>query len=247
MLSVAMQTQRPAEVILVDDASGDGTPELMRTLQTRYGDWVRLVMLPANAGAASARNAGWNVATQPFIAFLDADDAWHPQKIEIQYSYMQQHPDVALSGHLCRQLSAGTPEIPAWTVDWAGASQAITWSQLLLKHQFVTPSVMLKRNMRERFFEGARHMEDYRLWLEIAAVPLRMVKLQVELVAVYKSAYGASGLSADMWRMEQAELANYRHFHRVGRLPTAQFLFLQAYSLAKFVRRLIIARMPGRT
>ena len=247
MLSIAMQTQRPAEVILVDDASGDGTPELMRTLQARYGDWVRLVMLPANAGAASARNAGWSVATQPYIAFLDADDAWHPRKIEIQHNYMQQHPDVALSGHLCRQLSARTPEVPTWPIDWDGASQAITWSQLLLKHQFVTPSVMLQRKIAVRFFEGARHMEDYRLWLEIAALPLRMVKLQVELVAVYKSAYGASGLSADMWRMEQAELANYRHFYRVGRLPMAQFLFLQGYSLAKFVRRLIIARLQGRT
>ena len=102
--SVAQQTQRPAELILVDDASGDGTLELLRTLQARYGDWVRVVALPANAGAASARNAGWNVATQPYIAFLDADDAWHPRKVEIQWDYMQRHPDVALSGHLCRQL-----------------------------------------------------------------------------------------------------------------------------------------------
>ena len=247
LASVVAQTQRPEEVILVDDASGDETLRQLYSLQSQYGHWIRVVALTTNAGAASARNAGWNVATQPYIAFLDADDAWHPQKVEIQYGYMQQHPDVALSGHLCRQLPAESQEAPAWAVHWPGASPDITWSQLLLRHQFVTPSVMLQRNMNVRFFEGARHMEDYRLWLEIAAVPLRMVKLHAELAAVYKPVYGASGLSADMWRMEWAELANYRHFHRVGKLSTVQLFLLQGYSLAKFVRRLLIARFQGQT
>jgi glycosyltransferase involved in cell wall biosynthesis len=245
--SVVHQTQRPAELILVDDASGDGTWALLQAIQARHGEWVKTVALPVNAGAASARNAGWNAATQPYIAFLDADDAWHPQKIEIQYNYMQQQPDVSLSGHLCRQLPSDTQCPPAWKVDWAGVIERVTWSQLLLRHQFITPSVMLQRKLKVRFFEGTRHMEDYRLWLEIASVPLQMVKLQVELAAVYKPVFGASGLSADMWRMESAELATYRHFHRVNKLSAVQLLLLQGYSLAKYVRRLLIARFQGRT
>ena len=244
--SVAAQTQRPQEVILVDDASGGETLQQLYSLQSHYGEWIKVVALTTNVGAASARNAGWNVATQTYIAFLDADDAWHPQKIEIQFNYMQQHPDVALSGHLCRQLPAEPQVAPAWAVPWPGTSQDISWSQLLLRHQFVTPSVMLRRAVNVRFFEGARHMEDYRLWLEMAAVPLRMVKLHAELAAVYKPVYGASGLSADMWRMERAELANYRHFHRVGKLSMVQLFLLQGYSLAKYVRRLLIARFQAR-
>ena len=82
--SVAAQTQRPQEVILVDDASGDETLQQLYSLQSQYGEWIKVVALTTNVGAASARNAGWNVATQPYIAFLDSDDAWHPQKVAIQ-------------------------------------------------------------------------------------------------------------------------------------------------------------------
>lgn len=246
VLSVVGQTQRPAQVILVDDASGDGTLDLLRSLQARYGDWVRVLALAANMGAASARNAGWNVATQPYIAFLDADDAWHPQKIEIQWGYMQQHLDVALSGHLCRQLPQTSTQTPVWPVLLTGA-QDITWTRLLLQHQFVTPSVMLKREIALRFYEGMRHMEDHRLWMEIVGAPMRMVKLQVELAAVYKPVYGASGLSADMWGMEKAELANYRYFHAQGRISGPLLLALQTYSLLKYLRRLIIVRFLRNT
>lgn len=246
MLSVACQTQRPAQVILVDDASGDGTLDLLRFLQAGYGDWIRVLALDANKGAASARNAGWNVATQPYIAFLDADDAWHPRKIEIQWGYMQQHPDVALSGHLCRQLPQTATQAPVWPVALTGAHD-IAWTRLLLQHQFVTPSVMLKREIALRFCEGMRHMEDHRLWMEIVGAPMRVVKLHAELAAVYKPVYGASGLSADMWGMEKAELANYRYFHDQGKISGPLLLALQAYSLLKYLRRLIIVRFLHNT
>jgi glycosyltransferase involved in cell wall biosynthesis len=246
VLSVAAQTQLPAEVILVDDASGDETLHLLYALQARYGQWIRVVSLAVNAGAASARNVGWNSATQPYIAFLDADDAWHPQKIEIQYGYMQQHPELALSGHLCRQSPEHSKDAITWPMTWAGDVQEITWSRLLLRHQFVTPSVMLKRDIAPRFSEGFRHMEDHRLWLEIVGMPLQAVRLEAELAAVYKAVYGASGLSADMWRMERAELANYRFFHDQGKLSMVQLFLLQAYSLVKFLRRLVIVRLLRR-
>lgn len=239
--SVVAQTQRPAEMILVDDASGDGTWKVLQAIQARCGDWVRLIAMPSNQGAASARNAGWNAATQPYIAFLDSDDAWHPEKIEIQYAYMRAHPELVLSGHLCRQLPRGTETVPDWMAELRGV-QPVAWGSLLLRHQFVTPSVMLKRGIGLRFAEGLRHMEDYRLWLEIVGAPMSAVKLQAELAAVYKPPYGVSGLSADMWSMEKAELANYRYFHGLGKLSLLQLFLLQCYSLAKFVRRILLVR-----
>jgi len=243
--SIARQTHRPAELILVNDASGDETLGVLKAIKNRYDDWIHIVDLPFNVGAASARNAGWDVATQPYIAFLDADDAWHPRKIETQYEYMRDNPGVMLSGHLCRQLPEGATDTPQWAIDPKGV-RTVTWAGLLLRHQFVTPSVMLKKEIRFRFSEGNRYMEDHRLWLEIIGTPMLAVRLDIELAAVYKPVYGASGLSADLWSMEKAEIANYRYFHDQGKIPYGQFMALCCYSVAKFVKRLIVVYLIRR-
>src|SRR5688572_19076100 len=68
--SVLAQSARPAELIVVDDASDDASPQAIAAL----GAGVRAVRLARNQGPAAARNAGWAAATQPYLAFLDADD-----------------------------------------------------------------------------------------------------------------------------------------------------------------------------
>ncbi|MFO1264547.1 MAG: glycosyltransferase [Rhodoferax sp.] len=238
--SVVAQTHRPAQLILVDDASGDGTAALLDAMQKRLGDWVEVLALAENGGAAQARNAGWERATQAYVAFLDADDAWHPCKIEVQYGYMSQHPRVALSGHLHRELPSHDGQLPNWALTAHWDVQPVTWRVLLLRHQFVTPSVMLRRDLPVRFARNLRYMEDYRLWLDIAEVPHEMVKLNVELAAIYKAAYGATGLSGNLWQMERGELAVLRHFRQTGRLSSALWMLVSAYSLVKYLRRRLI-------
>lgn len=236
--SVAAQTSLPTEVILVDDGSADGTRALMQELANNYPpDWVKLVLQDQNTGAASARNAGWAVARQAYIAFLDSDDAWHPQKIEIQYAYMQANPDVALCGHGHRLLTKNV--LPDWPVASAEAQTINKWA-LLLSNRFVTPSVMVRRNVAPRFNVTQRHMEDHRLWLEILFSDARVVKLSADLAAIYKDQFGVQGLSAQLWLMERGELANYQSFHRQGFINAFQFAFLALYSALKFVRRLLI-------
>jgi len=106
--SVAEQTLRPAELIIVDDASNDGTLEFLFEIKRKYGnDWIKIIPRQENRGPGATRNVGWDIATQPFIAFLDADDAWHPHKIEIQLKYMQEHPAIDITGHRSRWLREG--------------------------------------------------------------------------------------------------------------------------------------------
>jgi glycosyltransferase involved in cell wall biosynthesis len=238
MASVAAQTLRPAEVILVDDASSDDTRDVLKKLKEQFDvGWIKLVFLDQNVGAGSARNAGWAVASQPYVAFLDADDAWHARKIEIQYGYMTIRPDVALSGHEFRVLKQGV--LPNSDVDQGEAQTVGKWA-MLLSNQFVTPSAMIKRDVSYRFIERQRYMEDHMLWLRVVCSGDRVVKLPVALTAIYKAPFGVTGLSSRLWLMERSDLGNYRRLCQAGYINRLQLAVLLAYSLLKFVRRLAI-------
>ena len=179
LASIAQQSMKPVEVILVDDASGDDTWVVLTKLATAYPVWVRLIQLETNLGAASARNAGWAAASQPFIAFLDADDSWHPEKIAIQYDYMKRHPEVVLSGHRHRVLARMDAK-PEWAL-LQGPTKFIDKWPLLLGNPFITPSAMLRTDIPQRFAEGRRYMEDHLLWLEIVCDGAKIVRLDVDL------------------------------------------------------------------
>jgi glycosyltransferase involved in cell wall biosynthesis len=81
--SIQAQTCRPSEIVVVDDGSSDRTASLASAFTG-----VRLFQKP-NGGPGSARNLGLKHATQPLIAFLDADDIWSPRKIEWQIQSLQ--------------------------------------------------------------------------------------------------------------------------------------------------------------
>lgn len=236
--SVASQTSLPSELILVDDYSADETGAVLHELVNQYpAGWIRLASQDQNSGAASARNAGWALATQPYVAFLDSDDAWHPEKITIQYAYMKANPDVLLSGHEYRLLRQNTK--PDWSVARWTARRIKKWP-LLLSNKFVTPSVMVRTDVSQRFVENQRYMEDHMLWLEIVCSGGHAVKLSAALAAIYKEPFGVKGLSSRVWLMERGDLGNYRRLYREKFIKNYQFVALCIYSILKYVRRLLI-------
>ncbi|HET7766018.1 MAG TPA: glycosyltransferase family A protein [Burkholderiales bacterium] len=236
--SVAAQSFRPAELILVDDGSKDGTLQELRDLRRAFGDdWIKIVVLPENLGPASARNAGWDAATRKYVAFLDADDAWHPRKIEIQHAFMEAHPDVALSGHAHQWIADGEAiDTRAVVADY----DIVSRRELLLANRFITPSAMLRRNLPYRFQAGRRYLEDHLLWLEIASAGLRVARLAATLAFTFKAPLGESGLSANTWAMRKAELSAFWHLHETGHLGLLSTIGLCVYSLAKHMRRALL-------
>lgn len=86
--SVLAQTFSQWEMIIIDDVSTDSTPEIVRRF-ARDDPRVRLLRLETKAGAGGARNAGMDAARGHYLAFLDSDDLWLPQKLEVQVEVMR--------------------------------------------------------------------------------------------------------------------------------------------------------------
>lgn len=235
-----LQTLLPREIVLIDDASNDQTlDELKRIISFYSASQVsfKLLALQRNLGVASARNVGWAKADGCYIAFLDADDSWHPKKLMIQVGLMEQFPSYLLTGHKHIVTKAS---IGSLTAESTPAIKTVNFNDLLWSNQFITSSILIRNRLKQHFQEGQRYMEDHRLLLELATLGHRLAKIDAVLAAHHKSDFGANGLSGNLLAMESAELSNYLYFCRKGSISYLSLLVLYAWSLVKFMRRCII-------
>ena len=239
LASVAGQSLRPYEVIIVDDASEAETREVLRGLEIEYGrDWLKVHFLSDNRGPAAARNHGWERATQPYVAFLDADDSWHRDKTALQFSFMRRYPEIDLTACNC-----GGPENLVRRLPKIFQVQRYSLRQLLFRNRLRTQAVMLKRAIILRFPEQMRFSEDYYLWLNLLAAGSSAAIINLPLAAIYKPAFGAAGLSAELWRMERGELEALQAARRRGSVPLPLWSGAVVWSLLKFLRRLWLTRL----
>lgn len=237
--SVIEQTLLPEKIIFVDDGSSDNTRQMITSLQTKYGgEWLDFIDLGQNHGPSHARNQGVSRAKSDYIAFLDADDTWHPRKLEIQYTWMQSHPDIALTGHKIKVASDSSPEVslPSELI----AKKVSKW-RALLSNPFSTPTVMMKKELPHIFEEGQHHAEDYLYWLKVCMSEEKVYRLEIPLAYIHKAAYNAGGLSKSLLKMEKGELRAYKEIYRSKSINLFQYYGLIVYSLLKFVRRAFLS------
>ena len=162
--SVLYQRFKDYEIIVVDDGSEDETEKALHPFKDR----IRYVIHETNQGVSAARNTGIEASTGPLIAFLDSDDYWLPDKLDVQTAFFSKNPHAMI----CQ-----TEET------WIRNGRRVNPGKRHLKpsgHIFepslvlclVSPSaVMLKRALLHEvgvFDEDLPACEDYDLWLRIA-------------------------------------------------------------------------------
>lgn len=238
--SVLNQTQVPEEIILVDDFSDDGSATIsaLKMLKQKYQKFnIQILELEKNQGPGSARNEAWKRASKTYIAFLDADDSWHPKKLELQHSWMNGHPEVLFTAHSSIQISKISSKIK---FNNSKNFYPLNVIKFLFFNCIPTRSVMLKRNVRYRFLSGKRYAEDYLLWLQILLNGHRGFYSKSILAFSYKDDFGRAGLSANLWAHQKGELLTYKTIYMQKLISTPFFIVLYLFSLIKFSKRIIV-------
>jgi glycosyltransferase involved in cell wall biosynthesis len=190
LASALGQVPRPAQVIVVDDGSRDGTAAVAASFPGVQ------VIRQDNQGPSAARNTGIRAASEPWVAFLDADDVWLPGKLGRQFAALERHPGAVLLA--CDWVRAD----PEGVVEQAAGDPEtlVRYRDLLVLNRFQTSTVLVRASVLERCggFATARDgAEDWDMWLR-CAVCGPVIKLDVPLV-VYRDE--PSSYSKDLVRL----------------------------------------------
>ncbi|MEJ1088239.1 glycosyltransferase family A protein [Microbacterium sp. Mu-80] len=214
-LSAAEQTPPPLEVIVVDDGS-------TRPLTVPAHPLIRVVR-QSNQGPSAARNRGIREARGELVAFLDADDLWHPGKLAAQTAAMRD-PDVGLCSCDFDVLDADGTIRDGW------GGHGGDYRQLLRGNSVHTSGVMVRRARIVEvggFDESLTHSEEWGTWLDIARHG-RLTHVPRVLVRYRLHEQNASrdyrrmwiGAARVLWRHRAA--FPWRGFRRIGQIYGAQ-------------------------
>ena len=166
-MSVLTQTFKDFEVVVVDDASNDNTREVVQGFTDAR---IRYIQHEKNMGGSAARNTGIKSSLGKYIAFLDDDDEWLPEKLQLQVDLLEKSPlhigVVYTAYHLVAKDSGNSLGIRI-------PSKTGNLSRSLLKKNWVgsTSSVLIRKTCFERvglFDESLPSCQDYDLWIRIS-------------------------------------------------------------------------------
>jgi glycosyltransferase involved in cell wall biosynthesis len=218
--SVLAQTHTNLQLYVVDDGSTDATPEIVASMDDERVNYV----FRQHGGPSAARNTGIAASDAPYIAFLDADDRWCPQKLTAQVGMLEREPSVALVHGFQRTIDA----TGAAMVERGGGLRGYVFDSLL-GGNLVTGSAsvaLVRRRALDRvggFREDLLVAEDWELWLRIARayafdhVPEILVEVRVHKDGLQQNVLGMArgrikmfeetAVSMSLGRRERATLA----------------------------------------
>lgn len=240
--SVQGQSVSDWELILVDDCSSDSTREILYPY-IKSDPRINLLQMPKNSGRpAVPRNMGLQRARGEFIAFLDADDIWHRQKLELQIDFMDRYRCQFCSSFLIDfNTISDISSLARRNIEASRVSvEKIIHSRLLLKNRIPNSSVCLNRSLigEFRFEENIKYkaIEDYNLWLRLHQRIPYSIKLKAPLLFYRKT---SSGISKSKLAMLKKNYMMYSEYRVNGNsLGLKKYLYLTSYMLFSIFRQL---------
>jgi glycosyltransferase involved in cell wall biosynthesis len=189
--SIAAQTFKDFECLLVDNNSNDGSGEIARKFCNK--DPRFLLLHESRQGVMHANNTGLSNAKAQYIARMDADDWMFPDRLERQFNFLEEHPEI--------DVVAGQAEYMPHSTETLGFKRYVGWSNNILSHrdislkQFVespviNPTVMFRKKVADKHgsYKHGDFPEDYELWLRWLREGVSFHKLPYLVLKWYDSA-----------------------------------------------------------
>lgn len=225
--SALEQTLAPRQVVVIDDGSTDRTASLV---SARFP--TVLCLRTANGGPSRARNRGLAEASCSWVAFLDADDIWHPEKLRLQAKALAAASDQAIVA------TAWTRDRPSQPMGALPPTRLITWREIVRQNAFQTSTALLRRQLAFEIggfrpdFDAA---EDWDFWLR-ASMHSDVLYVDAPLVQ-YRDV--PTGVSKQLWRVYENGIAMLRDWHaRHHLLSESEFRHLLAWQHVRFAYNL---------
>lgn len=198
-LASALAQDVPLELLVCDDGSRDGTRRIAQLAAAR-DPRVRLLRHRRPRGVVAARNALLAAARAPYVAFLDADDAYLPGALAAQVAVLEREPGVALVHGGAQIVDEDGRVLPPWRRPFerdAIEPAASAFAELLLANEVVTSTAVARRDAllaAGGFAEVGPSSSDWDMWLRLA---LRgAVAYRAQLVACYRQRAGSISRAA---------------------------------------------------
>lgn len=231
--SVRSQTYENWELLLVEDGSTDGTVQVVEDYLEQVGDErIRLLCLPENIGAAGARNYGLKQAGGRYIAYLDSDDLWEPEKLFCELAFMEEKQAAfAFTGYeFADENGRGTGRV-------VRVPETLNYRQALKNTTIFTTTVMFDTALipRELLEMPQVKSEDTALWWKVLRNGYLAYGLDENLVR-----YRRAGRSLSSNKLEAVRRIwmLYRRVEGMGPLTSAwNFCFWAVHAVARRLRR----------
>ena len=228
------------EVIVVNDGSTDNSLDLVKKYIEDNEEMPIAIIDKSNGGVSSARNTGMKGAKGEWLALLDADDEWLPEKIQIQIKAIQEHHDIDFLG--------GDTDDQGLKILWRrikGLYKANV-KDICIKMFPQTSAAIFRRNIFEKiggYDENQSYAEDGNYFLKICA-HYNYYHLPIQLVYYGggKPGFGFSGLSANLRKMYEGNIKNIKELKRDSIISHEFYLFLRIFYRVKYIRRILVVK-----
>lgn len=240
--SIINQTYiEPIEIIVVNDGSEDGCEKIVEEmiLNNKTNRVINLIN-KLNGGVSSARNIGIKEAVGEWIALLDSDDIWLPEKLQKQVNEIEENSDIKFIG------TNRNSDVYSFFRKSDRRIYSLKVKEIIAKWHphtstaLINKEILLKTNLYD---ETRTHAEDGDLWLRIAQFcDLYVLNENLVYTGGGKRSFGESGLSANMPKMYQGEMLALKGAKNRNQINFIEYIGFCCWLTLKYYRRILIVK-----